>query len=37
MFEKAIRGGVSSIMGDQSVDLNENHKNINVDQTNLYG
>ena len=37
MFKKYIGEGVSSIIGDRSVESNENHKNFYVDQTNLYG
>ena len=36
-FEKNIRGGISSIMGDRYVKSNENKKILYMDATNLYG
>ena len=36
-FEKAIRGGISGIMGSRYAKSDENHKLLYVDANNLYG
>ena len=37
LIENKIRGGISSVMGDRYVKLDENKKILYVDSTNLYG
>ena len=36
-FEKAIKGGISGIMGSRHVKADEHHKLLYVDANNLYG
>uniref|UniRef100_UPI0035D00644 DNA polymerase n=1 Tax=Bartonella sp. CL43QHWL TaxID=3243532 RepID=UPI0035D00644 len=36
-FEKAIRGGISGVMGTRHFKANENHKLLFIDANNLYG
>ena len=37
LIENNIRGGISSVMGDRSVESDENKKILFIDATNLYG